>query len=241
MPLATKYDVTIDAGTTAISGRTLAAPYTFSFMTPPAYLVQTQWYRPGGRSDAAPVIALRFNQPVKPDDVVAHTRAAFQRHDFTPPVIPQGVQARLRALDPSALQAFTAKVQRARDAAAATSPVALVLAKDWDKKRLKPSPDLVVLQATTPVPPESWVRIAVDGRLPSLAGLAVSNRVQDYTGKAQTKDWTPGLLVTQYGKIVPGKWLHSQAAASSGRLAEARKTLSLNPTAGARRVARRPR
>ena len=71
--------------------------------------------------------------------------------------------------------------------------------------------------------------------------MAHRNRVQDYTGKAQTKDWTPGLLVTQYGKIVPGKWLHSQAAASSGRLAEARKTLSLNPTAGARRVARRPR
>jgi alpha-2-macroglobulin len=181
LPLATKYDVTIDAGTAAISGRTLAAPYTFTFMTPPAYLVQTQWYRPGGRSDAAPVIALRFNQPVKPDDVVAHTRAAFQSHDFTPPVIPQNVQARLRALDPSSLQAFAAKVQRARDAAAATSPVALVLAKDWDKKRFKPSPDLVVLQATTPVPPESWVRIAVDGRLPSLAGLAVANRVQDYT------------------------------------------------------------
>ena len=31
LPLATKYDVTIDAGTTAVSGRKLAAPYTFSF------------------------------------------------------------------------------------------------------------------------------------------------------------------------------------------------------------------
>src|ERR1700730_10665840 len=29
LPLATKYDVTIDAGTAAVSGRKLAAPYTF--------------------------------------------------------------------------------------------------------------------------------------------------------------------------------------------------------------------
>src|SRR4051794_3640309 len=43
LPLATKYAVTIDAGTAAVSGRKLAAPYTFSFITPPAHLLQTQW------------------------------------------------------------------------------------------------------------------------------------------------------------------------------------------------------
>ena len=82
LPLATKYDVTIDAGTAAISGRKLAAPYTFSFMTPTAQLLQTHWYRPGGRYDAAPIIVLRFNQPVKPEDVAAHVRASFEKHDF---------------------------------------------------------------------------------------------------------------------------------------------------------------
>ena len=80
LPLATKYDVTIDAGAAAVSGRKLAAPYTFSFMTPTASLLQTNWYRPGGRFDAAPIIVLRFNQPVKPDDVLAHLRAAFEKH-----------------------------------------------------------------------------------------------------------------------------------------------------------------
>jgi uncharacterized protein YfaS (alpha-2-macroglobulin family) len=193
LPLATKYDVTIDAGTVAISGRTLAAAYTFSFMTPPASLVQTDWYRPGGRADGAPIVVLRFNQPVKPEDVVAHARAIFQSHSFVPPVIPQEVQARLRALDPSALQTFTDKVQRARDVANATASLSLALARDWDKKRFKPSPDMVVLQVTTPVPSGSWVKISIDGRLPSLAGLAVSNRVQEYTIEVE-----PAFFATEF-------------------------------------------
>jgi alpha-2-macroglobulin len=181
LPLATKYDVTIDAGTTAVSGRKLAAPYTFSFTTPPAHLLQTQWYRPGGRFDAPPIVVLRFNQPVRPEDVAAHIRAAFERHDFTPPVIGAAAQARLGTMDPAALQAFTSKVQRARAAAEATAAVSLAIAKDWDKKRFKPSPDMVVLQATTPVPPDSWVRIDTDGQLPSVAGLAVAGRIETYT------------------------------------------------------------
>ena len=181
LPLATKYDVTIDAGAAAVSGRKLAAPYTFSFMTPTASLLQTNWYRPGGRFDAAPVIVLRFNQPVKPEDVAAHVRGGFERHDFQAPVIPAAAQARLRAIDPGALQAFNDKVERARAAASATSPVVLEVATDWDKKRFKPAPDLVVLQAKTPVPPESWIRLDTDGRIPSLAGLAVSGRPQTYT------------------------------------------------------------
>src|SRR5690349_23744535 len=56
LPLATKYDVRIDAGTAALSGRRLATPYTFSFITPTARLLKTEWYRPGGRFDAAPIV-----------------------------------------------------------------------------------------------------------------------------------------------------------------------------------------
>ena len=55
LPLATKYDVRIDLGATAVSGRKLAAPYTFSFLTATARLLQTAWYRPGGRYDAAQI------------------------------------------------------------------------------------------------------------------------------------------------------------------------------------------
>jgi uncharacterized protein YfaS (alpha-2-macroglobulin family) len=193
LPLATKYDVRIDAGTPAISGRRLAAPYTFSFMTPTAHLVQTNWYRPGGRYDAAPIVLLRFNQPVKPEDVAAHLSAAFERHPFNPPVLAAPVQARLRAIDPPAIQAFTDKVQRARAAAESTAPVSLAIATDWDKVRFKPSPDMVVLQATTAVPPDSWVRIETDGGIPSLAGLAVSGRRQTYTIQVE-----PTFLVNRF-------------------------------------------
>jgi uncharacterized protein YfaS (alpha-2-macroglobulin family) len=185
LPLATKFDVRIDAGTAAVSGRRLATPYSFSFVTPTARLLQTNWYRPGGRYDAAPIIVLRFNQSVKPEDVAAHVRANFASHPFIAPRIPEAAAARLRAIDPAAEQAFLAKVAAAREAASATSPVALEIARDWDKKRFKPSADLVVLQATTPVPPDSWVRLETDGRVPSVAGLAVSGRPQNYTIKVE--------------------------------------------------------
>ena len=183
LPHATKYDVTIAAGATAVSGRKLAQPVTFSFTTPTVKLLQTNWYRPGGRFDAAPIVILHFNQPVKPEDAAAHVRASFESHPFSPPVVSQAVAGRVRALDADAARAFADKVQRVSAAAAATGPVSLELATDWDKKRFAPKPDMVVLQTTTPIPPESWVQILVDGHVPSLAGLAVSDRQQTYTIK----------------------------------------------------------
>ena len=186
LPASTKYDVAIAAGTAAVSGRKLAAPYTFSFTTPTVKLLQTNWYRPGGRFDAAPIVVLHFNQPVKPEDVLPHLRAAFEGHPFSPPVLSPPVLARLRAADPTAPQAFADKVQRVTATAAASGPVAAELASDWDKKRFVPKPDMVVLRLTTAIPPESWVRISTDGQVPSLAGLAVSGRPQNYTIKVES-------------------------------------------------------
>ena len=181
LPLATKYDVRIDAGLAAVSGRRLAAPYTFSFITPTARLLKTEWYRPGGRFDAAPIVVLRFNQPVKGEAVAPHIRPRFESHQFIPPVISQAARERMRMIDPGSVQAFEDKVGRARAAAAATEPVTFEIAKEWDRKKFAPSPDMVVLQLTAPVPPDSWVRIETDGQVPSLAGLAVSGLVQHYT------------------------------------------------------------
>ena len=181
LPLATKYDVTIDTSATALSGRRLAQPYTFTFTTPTARLLQTNWYRPGGRFDAAPIVALRFNQPVRPEDVAAHVAARFQPHPFSAPAMSPAVLQRIRTIDPRSLDAFDAKVRSARSAAAATGSVALTLAKTWDKKAFPPASDLVVLQLTTPVPPDSWVVVELDGRLPSMEGGALSLKAQDYT------------------------------------------------------------
>ncbi|HEY3886776.1 MAG TPA: Ig-like domain-containing protein, partial [Vicinamibacterales bacterium] len=180
LALATKYDVSIDAGTPAVSGHTLQERYTFSFTTPAVHLLSITWYRPNGRFDAAPVILLRFNQPVKPSDVVGHTAAAFEAHDFVAPVLPASAVSRLRAIDLRAEQAFADKVTRASQAAAATASVSLKLTGDWDRKQFPPSPDLVVLQATSPVPPDSWVRVETDGRIPSPAGRAVALKSETY-------------------------------------------------------------
>ena len=192
LPLATRYDVTIDAGTPAVSGRALAAPYRFSFTTPTARLMQTHWYRPGGKAAAAPIIVLRFNQAVKPEAAAAHVSAAFEPHEFVaPPDNPPSPRQ-----DAGALQAFNDKIARARGAAGAAAPVALALAKDWDKKKFPPSADTVVFQAVTTVPPESWVKVTVDGGLPGAAGKAVSVKPQAYTIKVEPTFFVDGFRCT---------------------------------------------
>jgi uncharacterized protein YfaS (alpha-2-macroglobulin family) len=181
LPLATTYNVTIDPTAAAVSGRRLSTSYGFTLTTPTARLLQTNWYRPGGRFDAAPIVLLRFNQPIGPELTAAHVSARFQSHSFAEPVMSPAALQRLRAVEPASLEGLDARIRAARSAAAATGPVSLALAKTWDKKAFPPSDDLLVLQMTTPVPPESWVVVEVDGQVPSLAGAAVSQKPQDYT------------------------------------------------------------
>src|SRR5262249_23968718 len=71
LPNATQYDVTVDTSAVAVSGRRLAAPYRFSFTTPTVKLLGLDWYRKNKRYDSPMVLALRFNQPVRPGDVVS--------------------------------------------------------------------------------------------------------------------------------------------------------------------------
>jgi uncharacterized protein YfaS (alpha-2-macroglobulin family) len=180
LPLATKYDVTIEPTAAAVSGRRLSTPYTFTFTTPTVRLLQTDWYRPGGRFDAAPIVLLRFNQPVGPEVTAAHVSARFQSHSFAEPVMSTAAVQRVRTVDPASLDGLNNRLRAARRAAGATGPVGLVLANTWDMKAFPPSDDLLVLQMTTPVPPESWVVVEVDGQVASLAGAAVSRKPQDY-------------------------------------------------------------
>jgi hypothetical protein len=180
LPYATRYDVTIDPSATAISGRKLAQPYTFQFTTPTVKLRSTVWYRKNGRFDSPVVIALRFNQPVRPADVVAHATLRFQQHDWTPPAFNAAEQARLRALDPQAIPRFEAKVADTRRAANATEPVTFQLAKTWDTKRFPAAPDLVVIETTSTVPPESWVNVELDRTLPAIGGRETPDSTQHY-------------------------------------------------------------
>jgi alpha-2-macroglobulin len=185
LPLATEYTVTIDETAAAVSGRRLPQAYLFKFRTPTARLLRTNWYRPGGRYDAPPLVALNFNQPINPQDVVAHLSAAFQPHPFSVPGIAPEARQQLAQADPNAAEALAQKVASASASARASGPVQLRLATSWDKKRFTPSKDLVVIELTTSIPPESFVRIQTDGAVPSPAGAAVSGAIQDYVIEAE--------------------------------------------------------
>ncbi|MCA1648988.1 MAG: Ig-like domain-containing protein [Acidobacteria bacterium] len=93
LPYATRYEVTVDTTATAVRGRRLAQPYRFSFTTPTVKLLQTNWYRRGGRAGAQMVVLLRFNQPVRSADVAAHVSARFEPHQWDPPILAPNIGA----------------------------------------------------------------------------------------------------------------------------------------------------
>ena len=178
---ATDYEVTIGTGATAVSGRRLARAETFTFTTPTAKLLNTNWYRTGGTVNGTPIILLRFNQPMRPADVLASATAALEPHDWSAPVFSPDEETRLKSIDPLALEHFSAKVRATRAIASSAAPVALRLAADWDKKQFPPSPDLVALEVTSKVLPESWVQLTLAENLRAAGGRAVPRVPQEFT------------------------------------------------------------
>src|SRR5262245_40502552 len=164
LPNATTYTVTVDAGATAVSGRTLGAAQRFTFTTPTVRLTSARWARQSDRFDAPVVLALVFNQQVRAPDVVAHLAVRYRPHDVDLPAFTAQERARLTAADPDGLRRFDAKIAAARTAAARTDTVAVRAATAWDQKRFPPSPNLVVLETTTVTPPGTWVQLPLAQR-----------------------------------------------------------------------------
>lgn len=181
LPFATEYEVTITADATAVSGRRLEKPVTFRFATPSVKLLETTWVRRGGTIDTPLQLMLRFNQPVRPQDVLAHVRARLEPVPWNPPTFTPEEEARLRATAPGALEQFQAKVARTREVTAGGRSVPLRLASEWDKERFAAEPNLVVLEAADAVLPGSRVQIALDANVPSPAGPATPGAIQTYT------------------------------------------------------------
>ena len=177
LPHATRYDVTIGASAAAVSGRTLGRPFTFSFTTPTVRLLQTQWYRLNGRFDQPIVIALRFNQPVRPSDMASHVTLRYEPHEWGRPWMTTAERARMGA----ETARFDAKVASTMAVVNSQAPLAVRLAVDWDKKRFPQSSDLVVLQTGTPPPPDGWLRVTIDNRVPGQEGSATPANAQSYT------------------------------------------------------------
>ena len=169
LPFATRFDVTIAATAAASSGRHVERPYTFSFTTPTAHLLQTHWYRVGGRYDGKVVIPLRFNQPVRPADVLAHATARYEPHQWIQPDLSP---EELQRMGPIETGKFNAKVAATRAAAGSRAPIPLTLAANWDRQRFPPSSDLVVLETVAVPSLDGWMRLAIDNRLPAIQGTA---------------------------------------------------------------------
>ncbi|HET6897467.1 MAG TPA: Ig-like domain-containing protein, partial [Vicinamibacteria bacterium] len=187
LPYSTRYDVTIDATATAVSGSTLGQPYRFSFTTPTLRLLQTTWSRREGRHDRPVVLLLRFNQPVSHAAVDPHLTVAYQPHAFKAPAPPGDEGA---PPETAALQAFEARVAQARESAGRSAPVAVRPTEDWDKKAYPPGSDLLAFETVEPPPPESWLRVSLDAAARGVEGNATPDKVQEYTVQL-----SPALLV----------------------------------------------
>jgi hypothetical protein len=194
LPLATKFTVTIDRAAASTSGRSLAAPYTGSFTTPTVKLVNAPMERQNRRFDSPVLLYLFFNQPVRPADVLAHTTL---RHANDEPFVEEGLtaeaRARLAQTDAAGLARYDAKVAMARATAASTAPVGLRLAADWDRKRFKERPEMVVLETTAVPEAGARLRVTIDARVPSPAGTATPGEPQASTSQIERPLFVLGL------------------------------------------------
>ena len=180
LPFATKYDVTIDPEAKAVSGNTLGKAYHFSFVTPTIQLLRTDWYRKDGKYDGAIVIALWFNQPVDGETLGPHLKLRTVKHEFKAPELP--ARDRLQKLEPQQIAAFDAKVAKAQAAAASDGqPVLSFFAIDWDKKRYKPAPELVVVETKPGVPPDTHLQVFMDDALAKRTTNVATGRTQTFT------------------------------------------------------------
>jgi uncharacterized protein YfaS (alpha-2-macroglobulin family) len=172
LPNATTFSVRVDSTAKSLAGRTLGTPYEFTFTTPTVRLLGVEWYRKDGRFDRPAVLRLRFNQRVRPEDVLAHTHVAMTPHEWTAPKMSDNARAWLQRTDPGGLERFDRKLDDVRRITQSTTPVAVKLAESWNEQQLWPVPNQVVLETTTAAPPDAWLSVTVDGDMPSPDGPA---------------------------------------------------------------------
>lgn len=160
LPYATEYAVTIDKTAKALSGAALDQQYRWTFVTPTIRLLNSDHYR---KSNGAVVIGLRFNQPVDPANVLPHIGIRTKAHDIEISDYPESGASRIT---PAEMQAFEAKVAKARAAAAAEGQTVLAFqATEWDKERFVPGKDLLVLETKPGIAPDTWLAVNIDDKI----------------------------------------------------------------------------
>jgi uncharacterized protein YfaS (alpha-2-macroglobulin family) len=172
IPNATMFTVRVEGSATSVTGRTLGAPFEFKFTTPTVRLLSVDYYRKDGRFDQPAMLRLRFNQRVRPEDVLAHTRVALTPHDWTAPVMSEAARAWLQRTDPGGLARFDQKVAAVRLVTQSTTAVPVRVATAWDQQRFWPVPNQIVLETTTAPPTDGWLNVSIDADMPSPDGPA---------------------------------------------------------------------
>ena len=196
LPYATKYDVTIDASAKSVAGHTLGKPYAFSFITPTIKLLRTRWYRKNDNDPASPVvIGMWFNQPVDRNVITQHLQLRTQTHDVVLPELQPEAIPRLQKIDPKAVPAFNAKIEKSKAAAASNgAPILSFLADDWDKEHWPAAPDLVVLETKPGIQPDTNLQVYLDAQLAKSPSNISTGQEQ-----AVTVELDPAFFVTKIG------------------------------------------
>jgi hypothetical protein len=228
LPFATEYRVTVDVTARAVSGRQLLAPYAFTFTTPTVRLLAVDRYRREDRFDRPEVFLLRFNQPVRPSDVLPHLGARAEPHGWTRPVLPPSVGT--ATSDPESLRRFSAKIAAADAAARSSAQFPLHLTTDWDKERWPESADLVAVETAGAPPPETWLRLTVGPRVPSSQGRATPGVEQSRLFELARAFFVTGFDCTR--GCDPSRYnpLHLTTEVALERLREATRVAELTST-----------
>jgi len=194
LPYSTRFEVTVAASATAVSGRKLGKAYTFSFTTPTVRLLRTSWYRLSGKSSSPLLVLLRFNQPVKAEALLPHVHLRFRPHtgEWSAPTLPPEGVAWLKEVDPKSIEAFQFEAAQAFAAVKEDGPVSFARAASWDTKRYPASDDLVVLQTDAAPPTDAWIEMTIDGAAPGLQGSATPDKEQTYTLKLESTFFVNG-------------------------------------------------
>ena len=83
LPFATTFTVRVDARRRARRVARSGQPYEFTFATPAVRLLEAESYRKERPLRQPAILVLRFNQPVRAADVLAHARVARRRTSGT--------------------------------------------------------------------------------------------------------------------------------------------------------------
>ena len=205
LPFATRYSVTVDASAESAAGRRLRAPYSFTFTTPTVRMIAMRWARKTERFDSPVTMALGFNQPVRPDDVLPHVTVAYLQHQFDAPAFSSAERARLTASDPDGLRRFDQKVAEARRNAARRDRVTVRVARDWDRAVFKSIDDTIVMLETVDVPPPgTTLGVTLGERVPSAQGREVPGITQTTAARLANAFFV--LNVNCQSQCTPSRW-----------------------------------